>query len=1278
MTGTTHASSVAFNNHHDGNNVQSIHATAVPVTPQQQQLSFQFNPMEQANHLKRKKHLQIDDNVNSSLEEDSNCNDNCSSPLGHSAVTMTMMNISNGLDVQDEPAPKKVKLHSNLNHLVDSALGEMMQDETINGSFDHDMNHLEKGLPSHSFKDSTMSLKPSALDIEQAASAAIIPSINSSHDITDLNCATTSGQLVQASPSWEMLPHGILIFVMSYLSQPMLIHAMFGVCKRWYQIAKHSVLWKRIDFNNGHFKIKNMGDVIGFLDDLTSFKLLDMRKAYALGSTMLMESLGRLGQKEVIYNIQQYEFGLSLQKQEQLGIFKNGGVLLPPSQSHSIRMLHPFGEIILPSSCKQLLAVNFQKLFEVYPSLTKLVLPMCSSVSASENGSIHTLAHVQGDRVQFNQDDVEQSITDSALLQIAQFPHLQSLRISTHHKLSDQGIHDFSQRVLNLEAIEMDYCFGLTQQSVKSLLKNCKNIRSISALSTSNIVFHEQDLIELGQYGANLRELKLDVANISFNALSSFIRGCHRLESLFLRGLDGVTQKTFDMIFSELRYLRQLSIVCENPARVSTNKVYSCSINSSSLEKFHFSGSEILHLTFESCYNLKKVCIDQCKNLSGLQMIQSQQVNELKLKSSNIAHVNLSQLITSLPNLRDLELFDCQTGADNKTLSISSNIMKKIIVLMCNDLMNLEVFCSKLHSMSVDLCANIEKLILKCPRMENLQMFALPQPEATKLKHLFVESDYLTSLNLQKIISLEQIATKCKSLDSLNMANLHQLKRLELGPCPKLEKLAVGSVFLPFDERLVGNIINKCPNISMLSISNNVSLNDYALSLLCNSLSNLQALVISNCNRISNTNIYSNVLKGVQISDCNMLKSLNIKSEKLNKLFIRNCPSVDDSSFNNISVNSPNIRFVEVVNCNMLNKPVFMLPNLIDLNIRECSQLEMPSVMSQNLKKLLVVSCKKFKSFSLMGNTSGNCSTEILFSDCPSLNEAMISKELSQSSDYIQTIVFDKCNSLVAPKLTSGLNSNLKHIRFSECTNLTSPWICASDKLSTLSFQKCDKMRLEKVGTHFSGQDVENLEISECKGVAKLTCDLHVKNLNVVNCTNLTTLTLSSAIQSALISQCPTLTSVHFPAESSVSEITVKECDQLSSIQVVGQNQSLKKMRFSKCARLSDMCLASMLSKCSGLDKVRLSSCGLSRPFISHARLETLQISRCQYLERMTLKCHQLATLKLCDCHALTSVNFAETSPELKNVTLHGLSVSASDKELLMKHSSSSVVSRRK
>ena len=1252
--------------------------------------------MDPLNALKRKKYLEHEANEKtpSSTEEDE-CN-------GH--VDDEYRDVHNDEHCQHEPVPKKVKLHSNLNHFVDSALGEMMQDETIDVSFKHDMMYedlsnndrtlLEQGRRTNISTSTTattettgsMALKLLPVSIEQQP--AIIPSIISGHDdIMDLNCAVVargSSHVLsnKANPSWEMLPHGILIFVMSYLSQPMLIHAMFGVCKRWYQIAKHSVLWKRIDFNNGHFKIKNMGDVIGFLDDLTSFKILDMRKAYALGSTMLMESLGRLGQKEVIYNIQQYEFGQSLQKQEQLGIYKNGGVLLPPSQSlKPIRMLHPFGEIILPSSCKQLLTVNFQKLLEVYPSLSKLVLPMCSSVSTAsqvQNGTINTLAQ-SGGRVQFSQDDIEQSISDSALLQIAQFPHLQSLRISTHHKLTDQGIHDFSQRALNLESIEMDYCFGLTQQSVKSLVRNCKNIRSISALSTSNIVFHEKDLIELGQYGENLRELKLDVANISFNALSTFIRGCHRLEFLYLRGLDCVTQKTFDMIFSELRYLRELSIICENPTRVSTNKVYSCSINSSSLEKFHFTGSEILQLTFESCYNLKHLCIDQCKNLSGLQMIQSQQINELKLKSSNIAHVNLSQLITSLPNLRDLELFDCQTGTDNKTLSISSDVMKKIIVLMCNDLINLEVFCSKLHSMSVDLCANIEKLILKCPRMENLQMFVLPQPEATKLKHLFVESDYLTSLNLQKIISLEQIATKCKSLDSLNMANLHQLKRLELGPCPKLEKLAVGSVFLPFDERLVSNIINKCPNISMLSISNNISLNDYVLSLLCNSLSNLQALVISNCNRIVNANIYSNVLKGVQISDCHMMKSLNIKSEKLNKLFVRNCPNIDDTTFNNISSNSPNIRFVEVVNCNMIQKPLFMLPNLIDLNMRECAQLETPSVMSQNLKKLLVVSCKKFKSFAMMGNNGGNCSTEILFSDCPNLNEAMISRELAQSSNFIQTVVFDKCNSLVAPKITRGTNSNLKHIRFSECNNLTSPLICASNKLSTLSFQKCDKMRLEKISTHFTGQDIENLEISECKGVAKLTCDVPtVKNLNVVNCTNLATVTLSSAIQSVLISQCPTLASVHFPAESCVSEMTVKECDQLSSIQVIGQNQSLKKIRFSKCSRLSDMCLASMLSKCSGLDKVRLSSCGLSRPFISHAHLETLQISRCQYLERMTLKCHQLTTLKLCDCHALTSVNFSEASPELKNVTLHGLSVSASDKELLMKHSSSSVVSRRK
>ena len=53
----------------------------------------------------------------------------------------------------------------------------------------------------------------------------------------------------------------------------------------------------------------------------------------------------------------------------------------------------------------------------------------------------------------------------------------------------------------------------------------------------------------------------------------------------------------------------------------------------------------------------------------------------------------------------------------------------------------------------------------------------------------------------------------------------------------------------------------------------------------------------------------------------------------------------------------------------------------------------------------------------------------------------------------------------------------------------------------------------------------------------------------------------------------------------------------------------------------------------------------------------------------MTLKCHQLATLKLIDCQALTSVIFADASPELKNVSFVGLSVCASDREQLMKQS---------
>ncbi|EFC43458.1 predicted protein [Naegleria gruberi] len=1090
-----------------------------------------------------------------------------------------------------------------------------------------------------------------------------IPSNVTNEQVTTL-ANVSSARSAKKWNSFEMMPHGILVFIMSYISQPMIIHAMMAVCKRWYQISKFSTLWKRIDFN-GSFKIKSMSDVVGFLEDFTTLKISDMRKTYALGSTVLMESLGGLGQKEVIYNVQQYEYGLSLQKQEQLGIYKNGGVLLPPKKS---RMPHLFGEIILPASCSNLSVETFEKLKEVYPSLSKLVLPMCSTISTVSNTGAFPINADNNSRIQFNTEDIENSISDSVLLQIAKMPYLSYLKVSTHHKLTDQGLNEFSILSKRLESIELDYCLGLTQQSLLHLVKNSKHINTISALSNGNIVLGDQELVELSQYGSHLKELRIDVSNISLPSFATFIKGCRRLQTLFIRGLDCITDKTLDVIFAELRYIRNITIICESPEKTATNKIFSTTISSTTLESFQITGCETLNISFDHCTNLKKVSIDQCKSLTGLQISNSLLVDELKFRSSNIAYVNLSQLINSLPKLREFELFDCQSGETNKTVTFNSDIMRKIIILMCNDIINLEVLCSNLRSMSVDLCANIEKLILKSPKLENLQMFALPQSATPKLKHLFVESDHIQSLNLQKILSLEQIAVKCKSLDSLNVSNLHQLRRLETGPCPKLEKLALGSVFLLFDDHLVSNIISKCPNISMLSISNSVSLNDVSLGVLCNNLPNLQALVISNCQRLWNVNIQSSVLKGIQISDCHLLKYLNLKSENLNKLFIRNCPNVEDSTFDNLSAFSPNIKFVELVNCSMLKSPHLKLPQLVDLHFRECAQLEVPTITSEYLKKLLIVSCTKFSHFNAQSATL----SEILLSECPNLNEANLTKSLSQTEN-IQAIVFDKCKALRAPQLNLD---NLKLVRFTSCNNLVNPKINIRGNLSVLSFQHCDNIKIEKLSTNITGQNIDNIEITECKGMTKLSCDLPTKSLSVSGCSKLSSLTLSQTIQTILVEKCQALCTIQCPQECRVTELKVKDCEQFSSVQFSGPNQDMKILGFSRCPRLSDMCLASMLSKCQTLEKARLSACGLARPFINHANLSTLHISHCQYLERMRLKCPKLITLKLNDCQALNSVVFAEASPELKNVTLKGLSVCASDRELLMRCSNSSVASQ--
>ncbi|KAL9645566.1 hypothetical protein ABK040_000629 [Willaertia magna] len=1093
------------------------------------------------------------------------------------------------------------------------------------------MHHLKKRLSR--FQKPILNLQKTNNNIiENQNINSFSNSIEQSSEQLEIECLQQEQKVFNP---WEFLPNHLLILICSYLSQPCLIKTVIAVCKQWYMISKmNSVLWRKLDFSAHNFKVKTMEQVIEFIQDLKSLKI---------GNN-----------------------GLN----SQLNYFYFGGFIVPPLFSNLPPKINWNGEIILPTNftvnCNHL-----RLLREVYPDLHSLVFSSSKTISnvlPSHLATMGVVANLTSDITTSDQItsslEFYNGLDDGMLKQLVQFAKLRNLNLSNMKGISDNGISFLSDVMSDtLESIHIDYCSSLTGSSVLSLVRKCKKLKSINALG---VTMKDEEIAELSTISNNLKELKVDVAYISFNTLNLFVKGFRQLRSLCFRGLSGLCGKWLELITSSLRYLEDLHLVCEK----NTSNIYSAVVNSENMKSIYLSNVGHLGVVFNQCPSLNKVGLENCRDVSNIQFSpNSSAVSELRFRSSSIAYVNISDLINSLSSLKNLEIFDCQLGAKS-ALSICLPYLQKLVVFMCGDILDLSVQSSNLHSISVDACMNLEKLTLKCPKLENAQLFGFPQSRSPPLKLLHLESDELINLNLQKSTALEHLVINCKKLMSLNIATCQFLKHLDIISCPSLDKLALGSAYLSYGEDFITGLIRKCPNISMISIANSL-LSDVSLSFLCENLLRLQALVISNCQTIIQPFIKSSSLKGLQVTDCNSLLYVGLCGEQLSKVFFRNLPNLHDLTFEQLSITCPNLKFIELINCKSLVNPLIRSKNLLDLQIKNCELLEILTIECESLKKLFLVSCKKFRNINFLNTITPLA--EVLFSDCPLLEDNSVD-QLSEKAPNIQAVVLDKCNRLKHPKFSLNF---LKVLRFNSCGNLDKVDVKMNytTGLSVLSFNECEKLKFDNISAIFnSNANIDNLELIGCNALKTCSIDRSVKYLNVNNCGNLSNIKIhSSDMQGIRISNCPSLSSTQFLPNStnSLIEVKVKDCNSFSSLNFSNQAKEVKRVQFSRCLRISDMVLASIFNKCPNVEKIRLNECGISHPFFNKGNLSCLIVTRCPYVERITLKCPHLTDLKVTDCKTLSSLNFAENSAELKSVVLKRTAISASNSVQIMQLSSS-------
>lgn len=1003
--------------------------------------------------------------------------------------------------------------------------------------------------------------------------------------------------VVDTTHDWEFLPNHLLCLIFSYMNQPAVISSIFGVCTHWYDVAKNSkTLWRNIDFSG--FKIQDMNDSLDFLQKLTTSVKFQKPTHSCMNS------------------------GWSSDSDDEMDDFPHvrGGVLTRQLQFKQILF---DGDITLPKSCYRMTQENFKRLRQVYPRLTGISLPPVDQINSTPGTTAGAAATPTGVK----------SISDSSLQQISLFQNIQQLRLSTHNRITDLGIDALTKRVHTLTSIQLDYCTKLTLQSFKNVIERSPQLRNISMLN-NNCMLDDSSLLSLAKHGRRVQELRadMDLSAVTLPVVQQFVSQCKKIRNLYLRvhNKDGNVDSVGPIVSalcSSLQSLENFTLICAT----ENVRIVAPKIHNQKLKSFHVSRCEAIVRPDFHCAGIEHLFFDHCKEVNEWKFSQGTVTNmrELRLRSSSLIGVYLSDLLAGkTQNLKDLEIFDCKFPGEKLVVERLPQL-EKMIVFMCNDVQDLTITgCQKLHTLSVDVCMELRKVHLDCPSLETAQLFVLPQIQYPKLAEFEIKSEKLTTLNLQRAVMLQRAGITCGNLDSLNMAGCRELTQINPLNCPKLDKFAIGSSKLDFanNQQIAESLVQHCPQISMLSISNSPYLNDSSLGYMCSNLAQLQALVISNCTMLRRPTIEGASIKGIQMTDCPSMQRLSVASENLIKLFLRNCPSVSDDTLEDLSIACPHVRYLEVCNCGNIKKPRITCHELSDLHFNKCKSLVQPTLDCPKLKKLLFFSCEKFDQ--VVFKTPSDQCAEVLFSDCQAVADPLMAT-LQSNARNIQAIVFQKCDGIRRPNFSFA---NLKVLRFADCGKLVMPTIAAERKLSIVSFQDCTNLKFdeERVGASIQGK-VETIEFNNCEKLTKMSVDCDVTRVSVQTCDALYELAVN-ACQKLQVLNCETLMTL----SANVEDLTVRQCNELKNIQA---SPALRAVELTSCMRVSDICITSLLNKCPDMVKMFVTSCNVASPVIKHAKLSSLAIRSCPHLERLKLEGTNLHELLIHECPRLSESN---------------------------------------
>ncbi|KAM5569581.1 hypothetical protein ABKV19_016871 [Rosa sericea] len=388
------------------------------------------------------------------------------------------------------------------------------------------------------------------------------------------------------------------------------------------------------------------------------------------------------------------------------------------------------------------------------------------------------------------------------------------------------------------------------------------------------------------------------------------------------------------------------------------------------------------------------------------------------------------------------------------------------------------------------------------------------------------------------------------------------------------------------------------------------------------------------CNEVSTlTSLYIDNIKGLTSLSSGMLK----KNKNLTSLEIWHCDEMIRIAPNVFGC-CANLRELKIWFCKKLEhlaEGLDTLPLLETLTIHHCPTLEFIPIDHDmaSLRELEIGSCDG--NLTSIPISQGLASLrELKIIDCDGLSSIGILDHCTS----LQELEIRSCGNLTSIPISQGLAS-LRKLDIRECGGLTG-LPCGIENcpsLQTLRVSECPKLASISFSTDLNPR-LQELSL-DCNGLPNLPdfrSFTSLRVLNIYNCGGI--MGLPSGIENC----------------TSLQELMISGCDELSCLPVLEYCSSLQKLRVSKCPKLASISFSTDLNPC--LKELRIEDCnGLqSLPdFRSFTSFLVLEIGKCAGIESLVCGFHMpvsLEELRISHFHNLESIPSLDECTSLRQL----------------------------